>query len=123
MTQSEARNFCENELEIPAHLVEIDSEEEKDAIFTEYIRQGFKDKKIDVWLGISDRHSEGVWVFESNGNSVTYANWDDDEPNDVNGAENCAHMESNGKWNDRDCFAKTSAPRWALCALCEVSKK
>ena len=120
MTHSEARNFCENELEIPAHLVEIDSEEENGAIFTEYIRQGFKDKKIDVWLGISDRHSEGVWVFESNGNSVTYANWDDDEPNDANGGEDCAHMRANGKWNDRDCEVKQDPSNWRWAALCEM---
>ena len=124
MTQGEARNFCENELQIPAHLVEIDSEEENNAIFNEIIRRGFKEKKIDVWLGITDRHSEGAWVLESNGESVTYTNWKANEPNNDNAGEDCAHMLSDGKWNDRDCEYKqepsTWAERWLWTALCEV---
>ena len=43
MTHVEARNFCENELQILANLVEIDSEEENNTvIFIEIICRGFR---------------------------------------------------------------------------------
>ena len=38
---------------------------------------------------------------------TNYNNWDNNEPNDYNssttGEEDCAHMKSNGKWNDFPC--------------------
>ena len=119
MTQGEARNFCENDLQTPAHLVEIDSEEENNAIFTEIIRRGFKEKKIEFWIGITDCHSEGAWVLESNGKSVTYTNWNTNEPNDHSTGEDCCILLFNGKWNDRDCEDKPSN-QWLWTALCEV---
>ena len=35
MTQKEAVSFCENEQEVPAHLIEVDSQEENQAIHCE----------------------------------------------------------------------------------------
>ena len=37
MTQEEAASFCKNEQEVPAHLIEMDSEEENEAIHAEDI--------------------------------------------------------------------------------------
>merc|ERR1712077_313 len=65
MTQSEARKFCEEEQLVPSHLVEIDSLEENRAINAEMKRQNFYSRKINFWLGINDRHTEGQWVLES----------------------------------------------------------
>ena len=83
MTQSEAKKFCEEEQEVPAHLVEIDSLEENRAIIAEIQRRNFFSQKIEFWLGITDRHSEGHWVLESTGESVVYTDWNSGEPNNA----------------------------------------
>merc|ERR1712203_190403 len=57
MTQSEAKKFCEEEQEVPARLIEIDSVEENNAIQAEMNRRG----AIHVWFGITDKFSEGHW--------------------------------------------------------------
>merc|ERR1719458_649196 len=62
MTQSEAKKFCEEEQQVTARLVEIDSAEENRAIIAEMKRRN--SQKIHFWLGITDRHSEGHWVLE-----------------------------------------------------------
>merc|ERR1712037_501547 len=81
MTQSEAKKFCEEEQEVPARLVEIDSAEEDRAIVAEIQQSNFFSRKIYFWLGITDRHSEGHWVLESTGKSVVFTNWHSGEPN------------------------------------------
>merc|ERR1712210_117622 len=127
MTQSEAKKFCEEEQEVPARLVEIDSAEEDRAIFAEIQRSNFFSRKIEFWLGITDRHSEGHWVLESTGKSVVFTNWSSGEPNNGNGnpgSENCVNIntwwirQDPWKWNDLDCNDKP-ANGWMRTALCE----
>merc|ERR1719209_1218623 len=119
LTQSEAKKFCEEEQEVPAHLVEIDSAEENRAIIAEIKRRNFVSRKIDFWLGITDRHSEGDWVHESTGKSVVFTDWRSGEPNNYgsgwefwlagsSGTENCAYIHELEKWNDVDCNGKQS---------------
>ena len=117
MTQTEAKKFCEEEQEVPARLVEIDSAEENSAISAEIKRRDFVSRKIDFWLGITDRHSEGHWVLESTGKSVVFTDWHSGEPNNagISGTENCAYINSHHKWNDVRCNDNT----W-LTALCEM---
>ena len=119
MTQSEAKKFCEEEQEVPAHLVEIDSAEENRAILAEIHRQNFVSRVnfVYFWLGITDRHSEGDWVLESTGKSVVFSDWNSGEPNNGAGAgDNCAFINSDFKWNDLKCEQATP---W-LSALCEM---
>jgi len=121
MTQSEAKKFCEEEQEVPARLVEIDSAEENRAIDAEMQRRNSFSQKINFWLGITDRHSEGDWVLESTGKSVNFTNWNSGEPNNGNGnpgSENCAFINELEKWNDVDCNGKPSNG-WTRTALCE----
>jgi hypothetical protein len=117
MTQIEAKKFCEEEQQVPARLVEIDSAEENRAIIDEIKRQNFLSRKIKFWLGITDRHSEGHWVLESTGKSVVFTNWNSGEPNNAgrSGSENCAIIASGSDymWNDIFC----NSPWWT--ALCE----
>ena len=116
MTQSEAKKFCEEEQEVPAHLVEIDSAEEDRAIVAELERRKFYSQKINFWLGITDRHSEGHWVLESTGKSVVFTDWKSGEPNNAGrfGSEHCAYINDLYKWNDVHCNESS----W-LTALCE----
>merc|ERR1711936_746954 len=123
MTQIEAKKFCEEDQEVPAHLVEIDSAEENRAIDAEMQRRNSFSRKINFWLGITDRHSEGDWVLESTGKSVNFTNWNSGEPNNGNGnpgSENCAFINELEKWNDVDCNGKPSNG-WTRTALCEKS--
>ena len=79
MTQKEAVSFCESEQEVPAHLIEVDSQEENQAIHNEDVRREKKCrvyKKIRYWMGIKkDPSGAGDWVRESNGESITFFNW------------------------------------------------
>merc|ERR1712110_902509 len=126
MTQSEAKKFCEEEQEVPARLIEIDSAEENRAIIAEIKQRNFLSRKINFWLGITDRHSEGHWVLESTGKSVVFTDWYSGEPNNWGSVENCAHINYYHKWNDRKCSDKTGTQGYmrtyysmSLTALCE----
>ncbi|HTM23441.1 MAG TPA: lectin-like protein [Kofleriaceae bacterium] len=68
---------------------------------------------VVVWLGGSDS-VEGTWKWDdgdqywagaSGGAPVNglYANWLAGEPNDNGGAEDCAELRTDGKWNDTAC--------------------
>jgi lectin-like protein/putative metal-binding protein len=68
---------------------------------------------VAIWLGGSDM-TEGVWRWDdgaqfwqgaSNGAPVSglYSSWLSGEPNDDAGAEDCASMRTDGKWNDLGC--------------------
>ena len=118
MTQFEAKKFCEEEQQVPARLVEIDSAEENRAIVAEIKRRNFHSKKIQVWLGITDRHSEGHWVLESTGKSVVFTDWHSGEPNNFRSGENCAVTNHVGMWNDSKCSNNTSRG-WTWTALCK----
>jgi hypothetical protein len=97
-------------------LVRIDDQAENDWVFHtahEVLPSGWD----DLWIGASDRGTEGVWVWpdgtqfwqgRSDGSAVggRYADGKRGEPNDYNG-EDCAEMEDyhqDGKlWNDVPC--------------------
>lgn len=64
---------------------------------------------LTSWIGFTDQAQEGVWRW-SNGLPVTYSNWRRYEPNDTNGAEDCAvnnapvtSSAAAGGWNDIPC--------------------
>ena len=121
LTQSEAKKFCEEEQQVPARLVEIDSAEENRAIIAEIKRRNFVRRKIEFWIGITDRHSEGHWVLESTGKSVGFTDWDSGEPNNANSGENCASHNVNHsyKWNDENCNSDEGSDGRIRTALCE----
>merc|ERR1712130_778434 len=119
LTQSEAVKFCRDEQQVPAHLVEIESAEENSAIIAEIQRRNFVSRKIEFWLGITDRQSEGQWVLESTGKNVNFTNWRSGDPNNK-GNEDCAHINGkSGTWNDYPCTYKTGPYEWMRTALCE----
>ena len=99
-------------------LVEIESEEQNDAIHDEAKKQdGWK----EAWIGLTDEAEEGEWVWSS-GQASSFTNWSPGSPsnskrkaNNMQG-EDCAVMniEHGGpkkpwttpkKWNDGSCPA------------------
>lgn len=72
----------------------------------QYVHDVFYPFNWPVWIGINDRRSDGMYMFE-NGHRVSYYNWFKDplvtEPNG-GVLENCVSISSNdGKWWDSDC--------------------
>jgi len=73
------------------HLVTISSQEENDFIF--------EHTGGSVWIGFTDQYEEGNWQWVT-GEEVTYTNWGEDEPNNMNGIEHWAEMAAPNQWND-----------------------
>jgi len=60
----------------------------------------------DIWLGASDRGTEGKWVSAQAHEEIAYTNWFKEQPNGGR-QENCAYMKvENGLWNDGSCHRK-----------------
>jgi hypothetical protein len=83
-------------------LVKVDSAQE-DA----FLYQTSRDLgHADSWLGLNDLRTEGQWVWADE-SAVAYQNWDNGEPNNGGGNEDCgALLMSAGResrWDDRPC--------------------
>ena len=102
MSSSEAKQYCEN---IGGHMATISSSEEDKAVFSYILKTG----KTNCVLGGTDEVTEGLWVWQ-NGESFSYSNWNEGEPNDQNGEDYLQYSSANGRWNDI---------KWQNCFLCE----
>lgn len=97
---TQAEEMCR---EKGSHLVVITSQAEQDFILSHY-------NNNEYWIGLTDLEKEGTfkWV---DGTPLSYTFWKAGEPNNLI-TEDCAHVSTNGKWNDNFCH-------WKLHALCE----
>ncbi|XP_042308807.1 hepatic lectin-like [Sceloporus undulatus] len=56
------------------------------------------------WIGLSDIKVEGHWTWLDGRDSLSgFTYWARGEPNNDGGRENCAHLWTDGKWNDVYC--------------------
>ena len=53
-----------------------------------------------IWLGLTDRRTEGTWQSIDDWTVISYANWAPGEPNDYGVREDHAVMKPDGQWND-----------------------
>ena len=53
-------------------MVEINTQEESGAEEAEMDKRGFKARKIEIWLDITDRQLEGNWVLESTWETIHF---------------------------------------------------
>jgi len=69
------------------------------------------------WIGLSDLLSEGNFIWETSHTDLDYSNWDEGEPNDEFGDEDCVIIWLGYKWNDHYCGddSHNSVPIHALC--------
>ena len=65
----------------------------------------------NVWIGLNDLESEGRWRWVG-GEYPVFTKWDSGQPDNWHSGEDCAHMRSNGVWNDAPCRDK-------LASVCE----
>lgn len=86
---------------------------------TNKVHTGDEYSWYSFWTGLNDRGSEGGYRW-SDGSPLGYTNWATTEPNDMNGAEDCAEViilptwkGYTDKWNDQSC--KSTRPY-----VCEV---
>uniref|UniRef100_A0A8B9J488 C-type lectin domain-containing protein n=1 Tax=Astyanax mexicanus TaxID=7994 RepID=A0A8B9J488_ASTMX len=94
-TWAKSRQHCRT---IGADLVIINTKEEQ-------VRD--RERKIDMWIGLTDEETEGVWKWVDN-TTQTLGYWMEDQPNNFNGNQNCASIQTTGinplrTWNDYQC--------------------
>ena len=58
-----------------------------------------------TWIGLDDKSNEGVFVW-IDGSDLEWANWGSGEPNDYGSGEDCAHVTTDGIWNDNVCSSQ-----------------
>lgn len=74
-----------------------------DAAENEFVRSTFAQlggNHYLLWLGLRDTATEGTFIW-ADGTPLSYANWQDGEPNNINNEDYVAMNDDNtGKWND-----------------------
>lgn len=99
-SRADAESFSEPGLS--CHLVTITSAEEQDFIFQNFaVGRG-----VFPWLGLSQDPAgpepDGGWEWVT-GEPYEYTNWEEGEPNDADGVEDCTETSERG-WNDLNCL-------------------
>ncbi|XP_076056234.1 mannose-binding protein C-like [Oratosquilla oratoria] len=61
--------------------------------------------KYDVWVGVWDYVTNGVFEPMDTNRKLNYTHWAEGEPKDRNGVD-CTLITKNGTWYTRDCFRK-----------------
>ena len=98
-----AKSYCENDGVATGRLFEPRSKASNDLVSDEAIR--FFGNLDDTYIGVNDMDNEGVYVYSSNGENVTFA-FDWGKNNSVKDSEDCiAFADNNCKqgWCDRQC--------------------
>ncbi|XP_051776675.1 C-type lectin domain family 4 member G-like isoform X2 [Erpetoichthys calabaricus] len=89
-----SKMYCESQ---QAHLVIIEDRKEQDFIYKWVSNK-------EVWLGFNDLETEGTWVWVDGlpRNEVMF--WNEGEPNNNEGKEDCGSMwPKSATWNDLPC--------------------
>uniref|UniRef100_A0A3Q0STL8 C-type lectin domain-containing protein n=1 Tax=Amphilophus citrinellus TaxID=61819 RepID=A0A3Q0STL8_AMPCI len=99
MTWADAEIYCLSE---GANLVSVHSEDEHN--FVKSLIQNFDHAGGLTWIGLSDKHKEGTWMW-SDGCPLHFVNWSPTQPDNEGGNENCGHTNVviDKKWNDYKC--------------------
>ena len=125
----DSTGWLESEAEaitLGGHLATINNQAENDFVFGTF--GSFGGTTRSLWIGLNDADVEGNFVW-TNGEPVTYLNWELRAPNNVNGNEHYVHMEPNasgwpepGKWNDLANFTSGDLLGIPLHGVVEISQ-
>lgn len=94
---NDARNSC---VESGGDLASIHSPQENQMIWNALPRGAHFDE--GVWIGINDQVHEGRFKW-SDETELNFANWNDGEPNNHGGEEDCGAFYEQLGWNDLPC--------------------
>merc|ERR1711997_1168477 len=111
----EANQFCKGRF---SKLIEVETNEENEALVEEIIRKDWNSLKLEPWLGLTDLKDEGTFLWSSSGQEANYTNWKPGEPDNSGGNEHCVHYNSVNMWNDRQCDNKAYGDYRGV-AVCE----
>ncbi|KAK1151906.1 C-type mannose receptor 2-like, partial [Acipenser oxyrinchus oxyrinchus] len=92
-TWTEAQQYCR---EHHADLVSIKNASENEDLVKKAQGKSF-------WIGLFNE----PWKWSHQGDSYTFHNWNNAEPNNWGGNENCVEMMTSGKWNDCGCNSQS----------------
>ncbi|XP_034534275.1 galactose-specific lectin nattectin-like [Notolabrus celidotus] len=101
---ADAEKFCTTQ---GGNLVSLHSKEER--LFIQKTLQRVAGKLVNVWVGGYDAGKEGVWLW-TDGSLFDFKDWNNGEPNNFQGHENCMEMNYAGRdnVNDNSCWKKKS---------------
>ncbi|XP_048740971.1 low affinity immunoglobulin epsilon Fc receptor-like [Ostrea edulis] len=100
-TVKEAMKGCANAAS-NGRLVQVHNAQEE-----AWLEQQLKLRAMSrVWMGMSDIMEETVFLKLTDARKIAFTNWNDNEPNNHRGIEDCVEWVSNGKWNDAPCDVK-----------------
>lgn len=99
MTWADAELHC---VSLGTNLVSIHSLEEQK--YVENLTKSFNPAGAWVWIGLSDIHKEGHWMW-SDGSAANIFHWGVPQPDNAGGNEHCVHLynEDALRWNDLVC--------------------
>ena len=60
---------------------------------------------VNLHIGLNDIAAEGTWQYATGGNLV-YTNWDNGQPDNYKGVEDCGETWTGTTWNDGPCSGK-----------------
>ena len=99
-TWYESRRECKQS---GGYLVEVDSQEEQDAILREIASRGWDwETHFGFWIGLTDIFHDGTWVWDNIGKPLNFSYWAPGEPDNLGGVQHCAAINlwgENGKWD------------------------
>ncbi|XP_034741186.1 galactose-specific lectin nattectin-like [Etheostoma cragini] len=103
-TWLDAETFC---IAAGGNLASIRSAEEQ-TFLKDFINK-VSGTQNPSWIGGSDAVKEGTWMW-SDGSKFNYKSWNEGQPDNWLGQENCLVMSwlSTGNWNDWVCYNQAS---------------
>lgn len=111
----EEKNYRESltHCRIRGGMLAMPKDEAANTLLADYVsKSGF----FRVFIGVNDLEREGQYVFTDNTPLQNYSNWQEGEPSDPYGHEDCVEMLSSGRWNDTECHL-------TMYFVCEFVKK
>ena len=98
--EQHCQQFCGSD--DTGHLVSIHSKEDNDFVFDQWTST--VDPSVNMLLGLTDQEEEGNFIWSDN-TPFDYIAWEEDEPNNAGGNENCVHIRipETLAWNDVPC--------------------
>ncbi|XP_020794902.2 lactose-binding lectin l-2-like [Boleophthalmus pectinirostris] len=113
-TWADAEIYCVSQ---SSNLVSIHSLEEHN--FVKSLIQKFDPILGRTWIGLSDIHKEGAWMW-SDGCPVVFTKWFQGQPDNAGGNEHCVEIcyGHHNTWNDVPCsntYASVCATRKLGC--------